>query len=92
MKNYNNENIIIMEKIIKPWKGGCLSLEDMDKAIEIMKAAREKETVMKEQEKESTNQTKDKRKRNRERCCYDTEENVNIDALFEDTEEYTEIR
>ncbi|WP_330594473.1 nucleotide exchange factor GrpE [Variimorphobacter saccharofermentans] len=60
----------------------------MDKAIEIMKAAMEKETVMKEQEKESTNQTKDKEENVTENdVAMDTEENVNIDALFEDTAE-----
>lgn len=60
----------------------------MDKAIEIMKAAMEKETVMKEQEKESTNQTKDKEENLTENdVAMDTEENVNIDALFEDTAE-----
>lgn len=63
-------------------------MEDMDKAIEIMKAAMEKETVMKEQEKESTNQTKDKEENVTENdVAMDTEENVNIDALFEDTAE-----
>lgn len=63
-------------------------MEDMDKAIEIMKAAMEKETVMKEQEKESTNQTKDKEENLTENdVAMDTEENVNIDALFEDTAE-----
>lgn len=63
-------------------------MEDMDKAIEIMKAAMEKETVMKEQEKESTNQTKDNEENLTENdVAMDTEENVNIDALFEDTAE-----
>ncbi|MBB2183102.1 nucleotide exchange factor GrpE [Lachnospiraceae bacterium MD1] len=48
----------------------------------------EKETVMKEQEKESTNQTKDKEENVTENdVAMDTEENVNIDALFEDTAE-----